>query len=88
MISSTSDITIAPRSYLGLSCDFQSTYFPAESFKNSIKRDARIFTTLKDGKYWDTWHRDTIAIARTQDVVEVLNPDYHDVTTDNVNLIK
>ena len=51
LISSTGDVTIRPKSNLGLSNDLQSTYAPVESFKNSIKQDASILTALKDGEY-------------------------------------
>ena len=47
-----------------------------------------ILSTFKDGKYWDTWRRNTLAIARAQDVAEVLDTDYHPVTTDNVSLFQ
>jgi len=32
-------------------------------FKKGIKRDASLFTVLKDPKQWDTWHHSTMAQA-------------------------
>ena len=72
----------------GQDSNFKVTHSPADSFKKSIKRDASLFTTFKDGEYWDIWHRNTLAIARAQDVAEVLDPDYYDVTDDGALLFK
>ena len=49
------------------------TSTPAQAFKKSIKRDATLFPTFKDGKYWDNWRRSSLAIARAQDAEDVLN---------------
>ena len=72
----------------GLADNFKVAYSPADSFKKSIKRNASLFTTFKEGKYWDTWCRNTLATARAHDVAEVVNPDYLPVTADYVNLFK
>jgi len=32
-------------------------------FKKGIKRDASLFTVLKDPKQWDTWHCSTMTQA-------------------------
>ena len=47
-----------------------------EMLKKSTKRDASLFSTFKDGKFWDDWHRSTIATANAQDIEDTLNPDY------------
>ena len=73
LISSTGDITAQPPPNTRLDSNFKVTYSPADSFKKSIKRDVSLFATFKDGKYWDTCHRNTLDIARAQDAVEVLD---------------
>ena len=49
---------------------------PLLDFKRGIKRDMTLFPTLKDDKQWYTWQRSLIAIARAQDVYEILEPGY------------
>ena len=49
---------------------------PAEMFKKSIKKDYSLLSNFKDGKFWDTWSRSNIATANTQDIADVLDPDY------------
>jgi len=49
---------------------------PLHDFRKGIRRDASIYVVLKDNKQWDSWHRSTMAQARAQDVVDVLDPDY------------
>ena len=88
LISSTGEITNAPPANAGLSNNFKVTCSPASSFKKSIKRDASLFTTFKERKYWDAWPRNALATARAQDVAEVLNSDYLAATNDDVNLLK
>ena len=88
LINSTCDITTKPPANSGLADNFKVAYSPAESFKKSIKRDASHFTTFKDGKYWDTWYRNTLATARAQDISEVLKPNHCPVTDDDVNLFR
>ena len=61
LIMSTGEITNKPPTNTVLAHNFKVTYSPADSFKKSIKRDAGIFTTFKEGKYWDTWRRNTLA---------------------------
>ena len=51
-----------PRSYL--SPNQTSLCTPAENFKKSIKRDASLFVSFEDGKFWDNYRRSTLAIAR------------------------
>ena len=43
---------------------------------------------LSKEKYWDTWHRSTLATARAQCGAEVLKPNYRRVINDDVNLFK
>lgn len=58
------------------------------SFKKGIKRDASLFKSFKDDKYWDTWRRHTLAQARAQDVADVLNESYVPVGTEEADLFE
>ena len=88
LISSIGDIITKPHNNTGLIDKFKVTYSPADSFKNSIEREAVLFTIFKEGKHWYTWHRNTLSTARAQDVVEVLNSNYCAITADDANLFK
>ena len=88
LISSTGNITTTPPANTGLACNFKVSRSPADSFKNSIEREAVLFTIFKEGKHWYTWHRNTLSTARAQDVVEVLNSNYCAITADDANLFK
>ena len=68
LMSSTGYMNTTPPSNTGLAENFKVSSSPADSFKKSIKRDAIIFTTFKEEKYWDTWLSNTLATAREQDV--------------------
>ena len=48
---STGDLTRNPPPGLGLPPDFRNSQTPEETFKKSIKRDANLFPTFKDGKF-------------------------------------
>ena len=72
-ISSTGDTTNPLPVNTGLVDNFKVAYSPAYSFRNSIEVDAIIFTTFKEGKYWDTWRMNTLTTARAKDVTEVIN---------------
>ena len=84
LIRSTGNITTVPPANTGLADNFKVTHSPADSFKKSIKRYASVFNTSKEGKYWDTQRRNSIVTTRVQDVAEVLNSYYRDVTNDDV----
>jgi hypothetical protein len=56
-------------------------------FKRGIKRDPGQFPVLKDDKQWDLWNIDTKAQARSQDVMEVLNPTYNPTTAEDIALL-
>ena len=88
LMSSTGESTTKTPANTGLSDNFKVTFSPVDSFKKSIKRDSGIFTNFKEGKYWENWHRNTLATARAQNAAELLNSDYCAVTTDDVNLFK
>ena len=47
LLNSTGDMTVQPPPSTGLSDNFKVTYSPDDSLKNSIKRDASLFTTLR-----------------------------------------
>jgi hypothetical protein len=52
------------------------------NFKRGIKRDIGLFPTLKQDKQWDVWHGATLAQARAQDLMEILqDPLYLPVTS-------
>lgn len=65
-----------------------TTHAPIETFKKSIKRDANLFTTFKDGKFWDNWRRTTLAAARAQNAEEVLDSTHTPLTTEDNKLFK
>ena len=83
---STSDLTRNPPPGIGLPPDFRNSQTPAETFKKSIKRNANLFPTFKDGMFWDNWKRSTLAIARAQDAEDVLNPDHSPATDPEIEL--
>ena len=64
LTSSTHNITTAPPANTGLAHNFKVACSPSNSYKKSIKIDAIIFTNFKEGKYWDAWLRNALAIAR------------------------
>ena len=45
-------------------------------FKKSTRRDALLLSNFKDGKFQDYWRRSTIDTANSQDITDVLDPDY------------
>ena len=47
LFSSTGDITATPPANAGLAEKIKVSYSPADSFENSIKIDASIFTNLR-----------------------------------------
>src|SRR5687768_17395128 len=57
-----------------------------KEFKRGIKRDISQFPTLKDDNTWDNWNRSTVAQARAQDIIDVLNPAYIPSTVEDIQL--
>ena len=53
---------------------------PVAEFKKGIKRDASLFTVLKDEKQWFNWRHSTVAMARSQGVEEVCDPAFDSST--------
>ena len=51
-------------------------YLELASFKKSIKREASAYSTLKDERYFDKFHRDLFITAKSHDVSEILDPTY------------
>ena len=49
LLITTGDVTSTPPTNSGLDEKFKVSYSSAESFKKSIKRDAGLFTTFKEG---------------------------------------
>ena len=48
LLSSTGEITTTPPANYGLANNFKFSSSPDDSFKKSIKRDERLFTTFKE----------------------------------------
>ena len=46
------------------------------SFKNSIRREASAYSTLKDERYFDKFQRDLFITAKSHDVSEILDPTF------------
>ena len=46
------------------------------SFKKVIKREASSYSTLKDERYFDKFHRDLFITAKSHDVSEILDPTF------------
>ena len=62
-------------------------YFPVLLFKRSIKLDPEAFPTLKDDKYQDNWHRTVCAMAKSQDIHQVLDYKYKPSTVEDNDLL-
>jgi hypothetical protein len=52
------------------------TQDPIADFKKGIKRDATLFTLVKDGMQWDTWQQNTLAQACAQGIKDALDVNY------------
>jgi hypothetical protein len=57
-------------------------------FKRGIKRDATLFSPLKDWKEFDSWQRNTVSQCQAQDGGKVLDPTYSPNTTEDRELFK
>jgi hypothetical protein len=55
-------------------------------FKRGIRRDASAFIILKDNKQWDNCHRTLRAQSSTQDVDDVLDPNYVPISIEDIAL--
>jgi len=55
-----------------------------KDFKQGIKCDIGQFLSLKDDNAWDSWNYGTIAQARAQDIIEVLDALYIPSTVDDI----
>ena len=51
-------------------------YLELASFKKSIKREASVYSTLKDERYYDKFQKDLFITAKSHDVSEILDPTY------------
>ena len=51
-------------------------YLELASFKNSIKREASAYSTLKDERYFDKFQRDLFITAKSHDLSEILDLTY------------
>ena len=45
------------------------------NFWQDIKHDIAQFTALNNDAMWDNWNRSTVAQARAQNILDVLNPN-------------
>ena len=86
LLNSSGDVTVQPPSNLRSSNNPKPTYSSAESFRKSIKRDASLFTTFKDDKFWANQRRNTLATARAQDVDDIFNHQYMPRTVNNKDI--
>jgi hypothetical protein len=59
---------------------------PISEFRKGIKRDASLYTVYKDEKQWDSWQRSTIALARAQNVEDILDSTYIPSNQDEADL--
>ena len=59
---------------------------PAQEFHRSIKIDPTYYPVLKEDKGFDQFDRRLVAMARSQGVLNVLNPSYCPVTPDEIEL--
>ena len=59
---------------------------PLEIFKKGIKSDPSLFLVLKGNKDWVSWKRNLVAIARAQDVEEVLDLNYTPASAEDKEL--
>ena len=64
------------------------SYSKAEIFKKGIKRDPYLFRDFKDNKQFKSWHRHLLTTAGTQDVKEVLDPQYTPQTEEDADLFQ
>ena len=53
-----------------------SNYSPVEQFKRGIRRDMDHFDILKSKRDFKSWHSNILSISATQDVEEILDPNY------------
>ena len=64
------------------------SYSKAEIFKKGIKRDPSLFRAFKDKKQFKSWHSHLLTTAGTQDVKEVLDPQYTPQTEEDADLFQ
>jgi len=57
-----------------------------KDFKHGIKHDIGQFSSLKDDSAWDNWNCSTVAQARAQGIIEVLDPTYLPSTQEDIQL--
>lgn len=68
---------------------FAQQPFPVDvvkDFKCGIKHDIGQFPLLKDDNAWDNWNCSTVAQARAQDIIEVLDTTYTPKTVEDMHL--
>ena len=58
------------------------SYSPATDFQKGIKRDVSQYTSFKEDRFWDVWHRDLLAKGCTHGISEVFDPSYVPETED------
>ena len=56
--------------------NYTSTSNPALDFQKGIKRDVSQYTSFKEDRFWDVWHRDLLAKGRIHGISEVFDPAY------------
>jgi hypothetical protein len=59
-----------------------------DEWKKGVKRDMTLYPTLKHDHQFDTWNRETKAVADTQGLSNVLDPKYTPTGIDTIALFK
>jgi hypothetical protein len=89
--------TFNPVDYHEKNSNNNNTALPSQSsasrnivsdFKRSIKRDSSAFPVLKDERNWDSYQRSLKAVAKAQDLYDVLDPTYVPGTTDEISVFQ
>jgi capsule polysaccharide modification protein KpsS len=57
-------------------------------WKKGVKRDMTLYLSLKHDHQFDTWNRETKAVANTQGLSNVLDPKYAPTAIDGITLFK
>jgi hypothetical protein len=59
-----------------------------DEWKKGVKRDMTLYPSLKHNHQFDTWNRETKAVADTQGLSNVLDPKYAPTAIDTIALFK
>jgi hypothetical protein len=59
---------------------------PLGEYRRGVRRDPNAFVSLKEDKQWDSWERSTVAQARAQDLLHVLDSTFVPATPEATEL--